>query len=75
MPFVIKTESLTDLTVSMMSLIFSFDIIKVNPEPEVPDPKIFLWIAASPGDASAGNSNGINTLLANDLTMLFNNSK
>lgn len=75
MPFVNKAESLTDLTVSMMSLIFSFDIIKVVHEPEVPDSKIFLLIAASRVDAFAGNSNGINTLLANGLTMLFNNGK
>ena len=31
----------------------------------VPDPNIFLWIAASVSDATAVNSNGIKTLLAN----------
>ena len=33
----------------------------------MPDPKIFLWIAASVADAAAANPNGIKRLLANGL--------
>ena len=34
----------------------------------MPDPNIFLWIAASVVDAAAANPNGIITLLANGLS-------
>ena len=34
----------------------------------MPDPNIFLWIAASVADAAAVNHNGIKTLLANGLS-------
>ena len=34
----------------------------------MPDPNIFLWIAASVADAGSVNPNGIKTLLANGLS-------
>ena len=49
----------------MISFISWFEIIKVV----VPDPNIFLWIAASVADAV--NPNGIKTLLANALSIFF----
>ena len=36
-----------------------------------PNPNIFLWIAASVTDATAVNPNGIKTLLANGLSIIF----
>ena len=45
-----------------MTLFISlFEIINIV----LPDPNIFLWIAASVADAGAVNPNGIKTLLAN----------
>ena len=52
-----------------MSSISSFDISSVVD----PDPKFFLCIPASTADAAAVNSNGIKTLLANDLITFFIN--
>ena len=46
-----------------MSFISSFYIINVV----VPDPNIFLWIAASVADTVAVNPNAIKTFLANGL--------
>ena len=74
-PFINKPDSLRDLTILMISFISSLEIINVA----VPDPNIFLWIAASVAKAAAAAAivaaeaaavavpNGIKTLLANDL--------
>ena len=48
-----------------------FDIISVV---LLPDPNIFLCIPASAADAAAVSPKGINTLLANGVITLFNNS-
>ena len=54
------------LILFITSSISLFDIINVLvPEPEVPDPRIFLWIPASATDAAASNPSGISKLLAN----------
>ena len=45
----------------MISLISSLEILSVA----MPDPNIFLWIAAFVADAAAVYPNGIKTLLAN----------
>ena len=37
----------------------------------MPDPNIFLWIAASVADAATFNPNGIKTLLATNLSIFF----
>ena len=50
-----------------MSFIYSFEFNIVV----LPDPKIFLWIAASVADAAVVNFNGIQTLLGNDLSIFF----
>ena len=50
-----------------MYSISAFEIINAV----VPDPYIFFWIAASAADIPAGNSNGIKTLLANEVSALF----
>ena len=49
----------------MISFISSLEIINVV----LPDPNIFLWIAASVADVAAVNPNGIKTLLANGLSI------
>ena len=56
-------NSSRDLTIFMISLIFSLEVIKVA----VPDPNSVLWIAASVVDAAPVTLNGIKTLLANGL--------
>ena len=48
----------------MISFISSFEIISVV----IPDPSLFLWIAASAADAATVNPNDIITLLANGLS-------
>ena len=48
----------------MISFISSLEIIDVV----LPDPNMFLWIAASIADAAAVNPNRIKTILANRLT-------
>ena len=55
-----KPDSSSDLTIFIILLISSFEIIHVVK----PDPEIFLLIAASVSDAT----NGIKTLLADDLS-------
>ena len=59
----------------MISLISSLEIINVflfaKSEGRVPDPKIFLGIAASVADAAAVNPNGIKTLLASGFNRFF----
>ena len=56
----------------MISFISALEIINVVREAEsegrVPDPNIFLWIAASVANAAAVNANGIKTLSANGLS-------
>ena len=61
MSFINKTDFSRELTILMTSFISSFEIINVV----IPDPNIFLYIAASVPDAAAINPNGIKTLLAN----------
>ena len=51
----------------MIQFISPFQIINVV----IPDPKIFLWIAASFADAAAVKPNGIETVLANDQSTFF----
>ena len=59
----------------MISFIFSVEIINViifaKSEGLVPDPNIFLWIAASVADAASVNPNGIKMLLANVVSTFF----
>ena len=56
-----KLDSSSYLTISMIPIIASFEIISVV----IPNPNIFLWIAATVSVAAAVNLNGIRTLLAN----------
>ena len=60
----------------MISFISSFEIVNVvyfaKSERRIPDPKFFLWIAASVAAAAAVNPNGIKTLLANGFSTFFN---
>ena len=51
----------------MTLLLSSFETFNVV----IPDPSIFWWIASSLADAAAVNTNGIKTLLANDLRTFF----
>ena len=67
MPFINKPDSSSDVTIFRISFISSLDIINIA----VPDPKIFLWIAASIADAAAVNPNGIKTLLTNRFNTFF----
>ena len=62
--FINKPDSLSDVTIFVISLFSSFEIINVV----TPDPKIFLDTAASVADTAAVNPNGIKTLLANCLS-------
>ena len=64
MPFINKPDFSRDLTIFMISFIFSFEIINVV----IPDPKMFFWIDESVADAAAVNPNGIKTLLVNGLS-------
>ena len=66
-PFINKPDSLSDVTIFVISLISSFEIINVV----TIDPNIFLCIAASVADAAVVNPNGIKTLLANGLSTFF----
>ena len=59
-----KSDSLSNLIIIIRSFIFSSKIINVV----IPDPNIFLWIAASVADAAAVNPNGNKTLVANGLS-------
>ena len=73
--FTNKPDSSSDLTIFIMSLISSLEFINAvclaKSEGSVPDPNIFLWIAASTADADAVNPNGIKTLLASGLSTFF----
>ena len=51
----------------MISFMSSLEIINVI----LPDPKIFLWLAASVADTAAVNPNCIKTLLANGFNTFF----
>ena len=53
-----KPDSSRDLIILMIPFISSFKIINVV----IPDPNIFLWIAAPVAAAAAVNPNGIKTL-------------
>ena len=64
MPFINKPNFSRDLIIFMISFISSLEIIKVV----VPDPNIFLWIAASVAGETTVNPNGIKMLLANGLS-------
>ena len=59
-----KSDSLSNLIIIIRSFIFSSKIINVV----IPDPNIFLWIAASVADDAAVNPNGNKALLANGLS-------
>ena len=59
-----KSDSLSKLIIIIRSFIFSSKIINVV----IPDPNIFLWIAASVADAAAVNPNGNKTLVSNGLS-------
>ena len=66
--FVNKQDSSTYLTIFIISFISSLEIVKVVPfatyEVCIPDPNIFLWIAASVAVVVSVNLNGLKTLLA-----------
>ena len=76
MPFINRPDSSSDLTIFMISLIFSLEIINVvireAKSEGQPDPNILLFIAASVADAAAVNPNGIRTILANVFSTFFN---
>ena len=57
--FINKPDSPSDVTIFIISLISSFEIINIV----LPDPNIFLKITASVVDAAAVNSNGIPLIL------------
>ena len=62
--FINKSDSSRDLIIFMISFISSLEIINVV----IPDPNIFLGIAASVADAAAVNHNGTKMFLANGLS-------
>ena len=66
-PFNNKPESSRNLTILIRSSISSFGILVLF----VPDPKIFLYVPASPADTAAVNPKGIKTLLAYGLIIFF----
>ena len=78
-PFINTPESSRDVTIFMMYIISLINNIRVVvPKPKVTvaqDPKIFLWILESAADATAVNTNGIKTLLANAFITFIINSK
>ena len=55
------------LTISITPFIYSLEIINFV----LPDPNIYLWIAASDADAVAVNPNGIKTSLANGFNKFY----
>ena len=61
MPFINKPDSSSDLTIFIFIPSFKINVV-------VPDPNIFIWIAASVFDAAALNPNVIKMLLANGLS-------
>ena len=63
MPFINKPDSSRDLSIFMIQ----FFVREANSK-ERPNPKIFLWIAASVANAAAVNPNGMKMLLANGLS-------
>ena len=67
-PFIKSSDSSRDLTIFMTSSISPIELINVV----VPELYIFFWMAESVANATAVNPNGIKTLVANDLSTLFN---
>ena len=65
--FINKPDSSCVVAIFIISLIYSLEGINVV----IPDPTIFLQIAASVTDADVVNANGIKTLLANGLSTFF----
>ena len=65
-PFINQPDYSSHLTISLISLITSFEIISLV----IPYPNISLWIAAS-ANATAVNVGAIKTLLANGLSAFF----
>ena len=63
-PFINKPDSSSDLTIFMLSFIYSFETINVV----LPNQNIFLWIAPSTADVAAVNPYGIKLLLADGLS-------
>ena len=71
--FINQSDSLSDLTIFILSLISSFGVISVvirepksggreaKSEGRRPNLNIFLWIDISVSDAAAVNPNGINS--------------
>ena len=71
--FINQSDSLSDLTIFILSLISSFEVISVvirepksggreaKSEGQRPNLNIFLWIDISVSDAAAVNPNGINS--------------
>ena len=63
-PFINKRDYSRDLTIFMISVISSLEIINFV----VPDPSIFLWIAASVADAGSVNPNRNRAILDSGLS-------
>ena len=66
-PFISYSDSLSYLTIFVISSISSFEIINAI----VADPKKFFWTAVFVGDIAADNPIGNNTFLANAVSALF----
>ena len=66
-----KPDFSGDLTISMISSIFSFEIINVV----MSDPKSLFCINTSVADTAAVNPNGTKTLLANSVSTFFINGQ
>ena len=62
--FINNPDSSRDVTIYIISLISSLEIINVIK----PDPNILLWIAAFVADDAAVNTNGIKMALTNGLS-------
>ena len=69
--FISNPYSSRDLTIFLISYIFSHETIKAV----VPDLKIFIWIATSVGDTAAIKPKGIKKILANSVSNLLINGK
>ena len=65
--FINKPDSSCVAAIFIISLIYSLEGINVV----IPDPTIFLQIAASVTNADVVNANGIKTLLASGLSTFF----
>ena len=67
MHFINNPDFSRDLTIFIISFIFSFKIVNVV----LSDPNIFLRMSASVADAAAVDPNGIKTFLANAFNTFF----